>query len=201
MFKGVDYSFSRPNLSILRDVGIVFISRYLCYLPSTKAINFSEKTAIINSGFFLSLNWENKAGDMLGGYMAGKSHAAEGMRQALLLGYPTGCTIFHSADTYDFTVPGSTQNLMFEYLRGCRDIYLSRYKLGLYGGYGAVKAVLDRGLADVGWQTYAWSGGRWDPRALVRQTLNNQPLAGGTVDYDEGDPVSAGMMMPLCKGC
>ncbi len=37
--------------------------------------------------------------------------------------------------------------------------------------YWAVSRLLDAGLIRRGWQTIAWSGGKWDPRAVLRQEL------------------------------
>src|SRR5260370_707603 len=38
-----------------------------------------------------------------------------------------------------------------------------------YGGYWAVRRLLDAGLIRRGWQTTAWSGGQWDSRAVLHQ--------------------------------
>jgi hypothetical protein len=53
--------------------------------------------------------------------------------------------------------------------------------VGCYGGLRAVAAAMDAGFG--GWQTVAWSGGRWDPRAVARQT-GRQLIVGG-VQVDE----------------
>jgi hypothetical protein len=43
------------------------------------------------------------------------------------------------------------------------------YKVGVYGGYYGVSRVMDAGLAEMGWQTVAWSGGQVYPRAVLLQ--------------------------------
>lgn len=53
-------------------------------------------------------------------------------------------------------------------------------RMGAYGGYAAIKHLFDTNRIKYGWQTYAWSNGKWEPRAQLRQTLN-----GATLDYDE----------------
>jgi len=40
-------------------------------------------------------------------------------------------------------------------------------------------------LVTFGWQTYAWSNGQWDDRALLRQVQNNAQLGPAQVDNDE----------------
>jgi hypothetical protein len=57
-------------------------------------------------------------------------------------------------------------------------------RVGAYGSYRVIKALFDEGLITYGWQTYAWSGGKWDPRAQIQQYSNNETIGGASVDYD-----------------
>jgi hypothetical protein len=52
----------------------------------------------------------------------------------------------------------------------------------VYGGFYAVSRVLSADLATMGWQTSAWSGGQWDPRAVLRQLGTR--VWGGNADVD-----------------
>jgi hypothetical protein len=52
-------------------------------------------------------------------------------------------------------------------------------RCGGYGGVDTIGYLFDNQLVVYGWQTYAWSGGRVDPRAQLYQRLNT-----ATVDYD-----------------
>ena len=61
----------------------------------------------------------------------------------------------------------------------------------MYGGYYAVKRVLDAGLATLGWQTVAWSGGQRDTRAVLYQTTNSPPIPGADVDIRENAATAA----------
>jgi hypothetical protein len=54
---------------------------------------------------------------------------------------------------------------------------LGKDHVGIYGGYYPVKRALDAGVCKYAWQTYAWSGGQWDPRAHIRQNKNGDVLA------------------------
>ncbi len=48
----------------------------------------------------------------------------------------------------------------------------------------AVHELFNVGAITWGWQTYAWSGGMWEPRAHIRQYHNSVNLAGASVDYN-----------------
>src|SRR5262249_50303723 len=43
----------------------------------------------------------------------------------------------------------------------------------------------DAGKISFGWQTFAWSAGRWEPRAQLRQVRNGVTIAGGACDIDQ----------------
>ena len=55
-------------------------------------------------------------------------------------------------------------------------------RVGVYGGYRAVELAHERNGIQWLFQTYAWSDHRWYPPATLRQTHNNQQMAGGVVD-------------------
>jgi hypothetical protein len=61
---------------------------------------------------------------------------------------------------------------------------LGRDRTGIYGGYYPVKRALDAGKATWAWQTIAWSGGQWDPRAHIRQGLT-VTVGGCQVDVND----------------
>jgi hypothetical protein len=54
-----------------------------------------------------------------------------------------------------------------------------------YGGFYPIKRLFDAGKIAYGWQTFAWSGGQWDPRAQLRQVRNGVTIAGADCDIDE----------------
>lgn len=67
--------------------------------------------------------------------------------------------------------------------------------LGVYGNYDLLRYLFDNHIVQWGWQTYAWSGGRLDPRAQYYQYSNGHRVAGGTVDYDRQEH-GGGLWMP-----
>src|SRR5205807_6629149 len=69
------------------------------------------------------------------------------------------------------------------YFEGVRRV-LPPVRSGAYAGYRPIKHLFDFGLIAHGWQTYAWSGGRWDPRAKLRQYSNGHTFAGVDCDLD-----------------
>lgn len=181
--RGLDYSFARPSVSGMWSAGYRFVSRYLSWLPNNKVINASELRALRAQGFTVFLNWEFTAKDALGGASAGKSHATEAVRQAKALGYPAGCTIYFSVD---FDQQAGQVSACHAYLSAATAVlHASGYRSGVYGGYNAVKRALDAKVVDDAWQAYAWSGGRWDSRAALRQVKNGVSVGGGDCDLNE----------------
>ena len=73
--------------------------------------------------------------------------------------------------------------LCLDYLHAAADALGSKDLVGCYGGYRIVGAAADAGFAI--WQTVAWSGGRWDPRAAARQTGEQRTVGGVVVDVNQ----------------
>jgi hypothetical protein len=48
-----------------------------------------------------------------------------------------------------------------------------------------VSQAFNDGLVGYGWQTYAWSSGQWDDRALLRQVENNVAFGPAIVDHNQ----------------
>jgi hypothetical protein len=180
----LDYSYSRPNLDQVKAAGHSGVMRYLSWpnLTPGKIIGSAELASIRSKGLAVGLNWEYDAQDMLGGAAAGTKHATEALRQARALGYPYGCGIVFSGD-FDATV--AQQTPINAYLRAATDVLRGFYLTGIYGGYWVVKRALDAGAAQWAWQTYAWSGGQWDPRAVLRQVQNGITIGGASCDRNE----------------
>ena len=179
---GIDYSFSRPDIPTLKTLGYTFVMRYLSWLPNSKCITTDEIKALRDNGFTVGLNWEYDAKDQTHGAEYGHIQGREAVRQAKALGYPQGCAIYYSAD-WDATE--ADQSAINAYLAAVRQEHNGYYRVGVYGGYYVVKRALDAGVVDCAWQTYAWSGGQWEPRAALRQVQNSIRIAGGDCDIDQ----------------
>ncbi|MBO0867083.1 MAG: DUF1906 domain-containing protein [Micromonosporaceae bacterium] len=177
---GLDYAWSKPSISAMRSGGYRFASRYLSWLPNGKVITASEYQSLRDAGIQVALNWEHTANEALQGAPTGQRSADEAVRQAHALGYPRGCTIYFSID---FDQTASQANVCNAYLRAARDVlHAAGFRIGVYGGFNAVKRALDAQVVDDAWQTYAWSGGRWDARASLRQIQNGITVGGADCD-------------------
>lgn len=196
MVKGIDYAWQKPSPTFLRVNGFKFAMRYLSWLPNGKVLSASELKSLHANGLAVGFNWEFSANDMNGGFNAGVRQATEAVRQARALGLPRGCVIIYSADTEYLSKTTAGHARIREYLRGVRQVHNGVYAVGLYSGYGAIKYAFDNHLIDVGWQTYAWSGGRWDPRAQIQQYRNGVNVGGADADLDRGDIARAKLFAP-----
>lgn len=188
---GADYAFTRPTPAALKAAGITFVCRYLSTPGNTKNLTATEATALHAAGISIVLNYETSADFMLGGYQTGLTDAKSARSQAAAAGAPASTPIYYSAD-FDATATQITAVL--DFLHGCADAEGGKTLVGVYGGYAVVKAAIDAGF--LGWQTYAWASGQWDPRAVIRQTRNDQKIGGVAVDLDEATVAQYGQWAP-----
>lgn len=178
---GVDFSWDRPSPEGLRSAGYTFAVRYLSYSTTGKNLTAVEASALIAAGVDVVANWENAAGDALEGRARGASDADEAQRQADVAGMPAGRPIYFSVD---FDATPEQQTAIDDYFDGVASV-LGTSRIGAYGGFYPIKRLLDGQKIAWAWQTYAWSGGRWEPRAQLRQIRNSVIIAGGECDIDE----------------
>jgi hypothetical protein len=192
---GCDYAFSVPPISAMKAAGIAFAARYLSTDPS-KNLSAPERDSLHGAGISIVLVWETTGVEALGGYNQGVSDARAARAQADALGFPTALPIYYAVD-FDETLAQAVAVL--DYLHGAADAEGAKALVGVYGGYEAVHAALDAGFT-FGWQTYAWSGGVWDARAVLRQTHDGQELGGVSVDLDEAMTALYGQWAPSGAG-
>lgn len=186
MSKLLDYSFARPDPANIKAQGFTGVLRYLS--PNAgKNLTAGERDALRAQGLSIGLVWEWYANRANEGRDAGIADARSAAAQAGALGFPEYLPIYFAVD-WDATE--AQQGNINAYFDGIRSVFSGR-KLGAYGGFYIIKRLFDAQLINYGWQTYAWSGGQWDPRAQIRQTLNGQ--WGGQVDYDESVVDDAGL--------
>ncbi|MBO0869595.1 MAG: DUF1906 domain-containing protein [Micromonosporaceae bacterium] len=179
---GLDYAWSRPDISAIKAGGYQFVSRYLSWLPNGKVIDASEYRSLRAAGIQVALNWEHTADEALQGAATGTRSATEAVRQARALGYPAGCTIYFSVD---FDQTAGQADVCHAYLRAAQSIvHAAGYRIGVYGGIHAVRRALDARVVDDAWQTFAWSAGQWEPRATLRQIQNGISVDGADCDRD-----------------
>lgn len=165
--------------AILAANGAAFVGRYLSWLPNSKCIDRAEYDALVAAGVDVVLNWEYDGhAEILAGYYSGQKAAGEAVRQARLLGHPAGAAIYFSCD-WHITDPAQARG----FFQGARSA-IAEYRVGIYGDYAVVDALLADGTCDYGWQTYGWSVGRLSGRAHLYQYQNGVNVSGMWVDRD-----------------
>jgi hypothetical protein len=182
----IDYAWSRPTVAALKAAGVVAVCRYLAYPgPSTegKRLTASEAAGLNAGGIAVVSNWEQSGtwAEYSGGFGTGASHATEAARQHAQCGGPASRPIYFSVD---FDATSSQLPTVAEYYRGVASV-IGLNRTGAYGGYRTIRYLADHGAIRWAWQTYAWSGGLWDPRAHLRQTRTDVVIAGVACDLDE----------------
>jgi hypothetical protein len=177
---GVDYSWGRPGAAALRRAGVKFACRYLSHDTTGKNLTLAEARQLSNAGIWLVVVWQTTATRALSGRDGGVADARTARRQADACGMPDGRPIYFAVD---FDASAGQQSTINAYLDGAASV-LGRDRVGLYAGYYPMKRAFDAKKITWGWQTYAWSGGRWDGRAHIQQYSNDHRINGAAVDYD-----------------
>jgi len=176
---GIDYAWSKPPVAAMTAAGVKFIARYLSNDPS-KNLGRAEATAANAAGIWCVVVWETTAARATAGRSAGRDDALTALAQARALGMPEDRPIYFAVD-FDATSKHFPD--IREYFIGVTS-EMGKDRVGMYAGFGPIKWAFDTGLITWGWQTYAWSGGKWDPRAHIHQYQNGVTLGGADVDYD-----------------
>ncbi len=183
---GVDYSFARPSPAGLHADGYTFAARYLSHDPP-KDLTKGEADALWANKVDVVANWEATAGGALNGHAQGVADAQAAEAEAKAAGMPAGRPIYFSVD-FDAT-PGQ-QAALNAYFDGVGSV-IGVTRAGAYGGYYVIQRLFDAGKIKWGWQTYAWSGGQWEPRAQLRQVQNGITAAGDGACCDKDQAVAA----------
>lgn len=177
---GVDYAWGRPSIDALKAAGAKFVCRYLSHDTTGKNLTRGEADQLSAAGIWIVVVWETSARRALAGAKGGIADAEDAAAQARACGMPEGRPIYFAVD-WDATQ--AQQVAINGYLDGAASV-LGRARVGIYGGHGPVARALDAGKARWAWQTLAWSAGRWDSRAHIRQYAIEQRLGGADVDYN-----------------
>lgn len=177
---GVDYAWGRPGVAALKSAGAEYACRYVSHDRTGKNLTRAEAETLSGAGIWLVVVWETSAARALDGRAAGAADARDAAAQAADCGMPGDRPIYFAVD---FDASADQQPEIDAYFDGVASV-LGRGRTGMYGGYGPVRRAFDAGKITFGWQTYAWSGGRWDDRAQLQQYSNGHTLNGVSVDYD-----------------
>ena len=174
---GVDYAWGGPiSGAWLAAHGYRFAARYLSHDPS-KDLSRAEALDHTRHGIASVAVWETTATRAQDGAAAGQEDALAARAQLVRLGAPPDTVVFFAVDEQ------INPKLIVPYFVGARST-LGPGGVGVYGGYDTVRALLNLGLVAKAWQTYAWSDGRWDDRAVIRQVRNGIRVAGVDSDLD-----------------
>jgi hypothetical protein len=173
---GIDFAWGTIPIVALKAHGVSFVVRYLSHDPS-KNLHDNYADDLTANGIDIVVIWETTADRAAQGALAGGADAREALAQATACGMPKGRPIYFAVD---FDAGG----LQIEaYFRGVARV-LSPAGTGVYGGYKPVSYLMEHGVVKFGWQTYAWSSGRWFSRAQLFQYSNGHTIGGVEVDYD-----------------
>lgn len=178
MIEGVDYAFARPEPAALARAGKRFAGRYVGLGSTGKRLSLAEAQALTRAGLSIVSLAELSERSALSGHRRGAEHAVAALAEAGDCGMPTGWPIYFAVD---FDASAEELLTVRGYFEGVATV-LPHRQIGAYGGYRTIRWLFDHGLIAWGFQTYAWSAGRWDPRAHIQQYRNHVAVAGSTVD-------------------
>ena len=178
---GLDYSMGMPAIADMKAAGVEFVCRYVGYtspeLPQTKILTRAEASSITRAGMALVSNWEWTADRALQGYDIGRWDAQEADKRHRACGGPADRPIYFSVDD------GVNGALTADYFRGIASV-IGLARTAAYGDDQVLAYLFDNKLITWGWQTYAWSGGAWEPRAHIQQYANGMSMSGLQVDWN-----------------
>jgi len=159
---GLDYAWHgtlKPEQWI-RD-GISFVCRYVSR-NQDKDLTRAEAQLLAAYGLDIVLVWETTATRALEGYHAGVEDAIEAFTKGAAVGLPSNKPIYFAVDT------DTTPEKVIPYFTGIRSMFPSS-RVGVYGGYKIIEGLVWKWYCDYGWQTSAWSYGKWSSKASIQQ--------------------------------
>lgn len=188
---GIDEAWQRLTPAEMRAAGKTFVVGYVSESPA-KNLTVDEVRAYHAAGIAVLLVYEYSTAAAETGAAGGARNAGLAVAQARALGYPRGCAIA-------FAIDEGSPNLssLGQYARAFTNTcHAAGYRSMVYGGIRTVRYLCDQHLVDLAWQTYAWSGGQWDPRVSIKQVQNSVSIAGKDVDLDVAVVDDFGAWMP-----
>jgi hypothetical protein len=185
---GIDWAWGTPNIPAMAKAGVKFAGRYLSG-DTTKNLTATQAHSLGAHGIDCIVVWETTANRAMAGRSAGIADAQKAKVLADRCGMPSGKPIYFAVD-FDGTLAQ-----VKDYFAGVNTV-LGVRRTGVYGGYRVVSGLFDAKMVAYGWQTYAWSGGKWDPRAQVQQYSNGHNLGGVACDYDRSTHADFGQWRP-----
>jgi hypothetical protein len=179
--KGIDFAWQKPSPAEVKALGCSFVAGYLSNDPS-KNLTRSEVDGYLADGIAVVTVWETTAGRATAGYTAGVDDARQAEAQRIALRLPSDHVIYFAVD--EDTSWASVQ----AYFDGAASV-IGKRRVGDYGGFDIVEGAYAHGI-NFGWQTIAWSNGRWSAHADIRQ--EGGTLLGGSADLDYAEVADFG---------
>lgn len=176
--QGIDYAFGTPDLGRLKAAGYTFVCRYLGGDP-VKDLTKDEAEHLSHAGFDIVVVYEAGAEDALLQAGGGGIDAVKAQQQLNAIGAPHAPVYF----AVDFEPKPEQLPAIRNYFHGATH-QLGRDRVGAYGGYSVIHELMSLDNIKYGWQTLAWSDGRWSPHAQLRQTAIEQREFGIVCDLD-----------------
>ncbi|HEV2376225.1 MAG TPA: glycoside hydrolase domain-containing protein [Streptosporangiaceae bacterium] len=183
-----DYAFSHPTIAQLQAAGVGAVGRYFGQDATNdgKDLTAAEAKLLSDAGISIFTIFEYGASQATGGAAQAARDVEVARAQRREVGMPDGRPVYFAVD---FDIPDYAPAVKdpLAKLGPVGEYFQALHaemgpNVGVYGGYWAVSRVLNAGLASWAFQTVAWSGGQWDPRACLRQ--GGQTALGGAVDLD-----------------
>ena len=162
---GIDVAWAKPTVAQIKATGAQWVAGYLSP-DSTKNLTYQQIADRTAAGLATVAVWESSAARALQGFAAGKADAKTAEAQRKTLGLPDTMIIHFAVDT------DTGWDHVLAYFQGVATV-LPQARVGVYGGLKVITGAAAAGYRYL-WQTLAWSGGVWHPKATIRQT-------GGTV--------------------
>jgi Domain of unknown function (DUF1906)/Protein of unknown function (DUF642)/Viral BACON domain/Putative binding domain, N-terminal len=177
----------------LKQKNYDFVIRYLGG-DASKVITKDEAGKIRHAQLDLVLVYESDPLRMRGGKSAGVADANEAVAEAHHADLPADffCYFAWDPSNYDFRSLNSDLSLIYAYLDGAASV-LGPSRVGFYGFYATVQAVLDNNKAAKAWQTSGQSE-KFDSRAVLYQNSYNQFIFKQEYDGDVGYAVDIGQI-------
>lgn len=170
---GIDIAWDRPTVAQIKAVGAHWVARYFSN-DDNKDLHPSEVPAYIDADLAIVTVFETTAGRATAGFAAGAADARNAEAQRKAVGLPD-THIQHFAVDKDVSWAA-----VAPYFDGVISV-IGLPRTGCYGGIDVINGAYLRGIRFL-WQTVAWSEGRWNPHATIRQT-GGTTLSGGA-DWD-----------------
>lgn len=181
--RGVDFSWSRPPVALLKSEQVSWVGRYVSVPHDTKNLTPDEAAVYRANGIGIVTLFETVAMRAMGGYAAGFHDAVSARQQGTDCGQPLNTPIYY---TVDFPATAGQLLTVGQYFRGINDAERIA-PVGVYGPFEVVEYLATQHLVQYVWQTYAWSRGQWSTTADIRQITNGIVWNGYTVDIDDAE--------------